>query len=149
MSHLAKLIAPAGFLAVPAIPAQTFDLSGYKASPGLTADRAQGILTVTWDGERTDEIRMHLSVQNGTPIIQDVALRHKGGTWTTLATSLEPEFHVVSGLRRMTDQQLLPLHGLGIKDYFTNPRSGPVGGVLGRAVECTGNGSCSPRCNAA
>jgi hypothetical protein len=115
MSYLPKLIAAAGIIAGPAIQGQTLDLSGYKASPGLTADNAQRILTVTWDGERTDEIRMHLSVQNGTPIIQDVALRHKGGTWTTLATNLEPEFHVVSGLRRMTDQQLLPLHGLGIK----------------------------------
>src|SRR5579871_1861833 len=113
MSQLAKLIALA-VLAMPAMRAQTFDLSGYKASAGLTADSAQRILTVTWDGERTDEIRMHLSVQNGTPLIQDVALRHKGGTWTTLATNLTPEFNVVSGLRRMTDQQLLPLHGLGI-----------------------------------
>src|ERR1700733_16309231 len=98
-----------------ALLAQTYDLAQYKASPGLTADTVQKTLTVTWDGEKNEEIRLRLSVQNGTPVIQDVALRHRGGTWATLAANLEPDFHVVSGIRRMTDQQLLPLKALGIK----------------------------------
>src|SRR5260370_24599720 len=115
MSYLPKLIAFTGILAAPAIHAQICNLSEYKPSPGLTADAAQKILTLIWDGEKNDEIRLRLSLQNGTPVIQDVALRHKGGAWGTLVTNLEPEFHVVSGIRRMTDQQLLPLKGLGIK----------------------------------
>ena len=115
MTYLPKLIAFAGILAASAIQAQICNLSGYKPSPGLTADAAQKTLTLIWDGEKNDEIRLRLSVQNGTPVIQDVALRHKGGTWVTLATNLEPEFDVVSGIRRMTDQQILPLKGLGIK----------------------------------
>ena len=115
MSYLLKVISAAGIIATSAIQAQTCNLSEYKASPGLTAEAAPKTLTVIWDGEKNDEIRLRLSLQNGTPVIQDVALRHKGGTWATLATNLEPEFHVVSGLRRMTDQQLLPLKGLGVK----------------------------------
>jgi hypothetical protein len=115
MSYLLKVIAAAGIIATAAIQAQTCSLSEYKATPGLTADAAQKTLTLLWDGEKNDEIRLRLGLQNGTPVIQDVALRHKGGTWATLATNLEPEFHVVSGLRRMTDQQLLPLKGLAVK----------------------------------
>jgi hypothetical protein len=115
MSYLLKVISAAGIIATSAIQAQTCNLSEYKASPGLTAEAAPKTLTVIWDGEKNDEIRLRLSLQNGTPVIQDVALRHKGGAWATLATNLEPEFHVVSGLRRMTDQQLLPLKGLGVK----------------------------------
>src|SRR3974390_3322866 len=115
MSYLSSCIAIAGLLVAPVMQAQTYDLSQYRALPGLTAEAAQKTLSVTWDGERNDEIRLRLGVRNGTPVIQDIALRHKGATWATLATNLEPEFHVVSGLRRMTDQQLLPLKGLGIR----------------------------------
>src|ERR1700681_251144 len=115
MSYLPKLIAFTSILAAVAVQAQICNLSGYKASPGLTAEAAQKTLTVLWDGEKNDEVRLRLSLQNGTPVIQDVALRHKGGAWITLATNLEPEFDVVSGIRRMTDQQILPLKGLGTK----------------------------------
>ncbi|HXB67896.1 MAG TPA: hypothetical protein VNY05_06620 [Candidatus Acidoferrales bacterium] len=108
-------IAMAGVIAAPAMQAQSYNLSEYRAAPGLTAESAQKTLTVTWDGERNEEIRLRLALQNGTPVIQEIALRHKGGTWAALAANLEPEFHIVSGLRRMTDQQLLPLKGLGIK----------------------------------
>src|SRR5262249_25556639 len=48
-------------------------------------------------------------------VLREIAVRHKGAAWNTIATNLTPEFHVVSGLRRMTDQQLQPLHLLGIK----------------------------------
>jgi hypothetical protein len=64
-------------VAAPAIQAQNCNLSEYKPSPGLTADAAQKSLALVWDGEKNDELRLRLSVQNGTPVIQDVALRHK------------------------------------------------------------------------
>jgi hypothetical protein len=114
MSYLSRWIALANVILAPAIQAQNYNLSGYRASPGLTAEVVQQTLTVTWEGERNDEIRLRLNLRNGTPAIQDIAIRRKGGTWATLATGLEPEFHVVSGVRRMTDQQLLPLKTLGI-----------------------------------
>src|ERR1700722_19223146 len=115
MTNLLKFITVSAVVAAPAIQAQNCNLSEYKPSPGLTADASQKTLALIWDGEKNNELRLRLSLQNGTPVIQDVSLRQKGGTWVTLATNLEPEFHVVSGLRRMTDQQILPLKGLGIK----------------------------------
>ncbi len=89
MSYLPKLIAVAGIIAAPAIQAQNYNLSEYKASPGLTADdRAKDSHRhLGWREERGDPAASR--VQNGTPIIQDVALRHKGGTWATLATNLD------------------------------------------------------------
>ena len=115
MSYLSRWIALAGFLAAPAVQAQVCSLSGYRAFPGLIAEAAQRTLTITWEGEKDDEIRLRLGLLNGAPEIQEIALRRKGGTWDVLATGLEPVFDVVSGVRRMTDQQLLPLKALGIQ----------------------------------
>jgi hypothetical protein len=95
--------------------AQNYNFSEYKPMQGLTADAAQKTLTVTWDGEKNEEIRLRLGVVNGAPTIDEIALRRKGGAWAILATHLTPEFDVVSGVRRMTDQQLLPLKNLGAK----------------------------------
>jgi hypothetical protein len=92
----------------------TCDLAGYKAVPGLTASVAAEILTVTWDGDNSQELRLRLTIDAGTPTIKELALRKKGGPWTTLATDLTPEFRVVSGLRRATQQQTEPLEKLGI-----------------------------------
>lgn len=102
-------------VAAPAVQAQTCDLSAYKALPGLTATTDGHTVTLLWDGEKNEEVRLRLVLSNGTPTIGDIVIRNKGGSWATLGSNLAPEFHVVSGLRRMTDQQLLPLKNLGIK----------------------------------
>ena len=63
MTHLLKLIALASIIAAPAaIRAQNCNLSEYKPSPGLSADAAQKTLTVTWEGEKNEEIRLRLTV---------------------------------------------------------------------------------------
>src|SRR5215470_12938295 len=77
----------------------TCNLSGYKAQSGLTAAVSDNTLTLTWDGERSEEVRMRLTVESGTPTIKDLAVRAKGGQWTTLASNVTPEYRVVSGLR--------------------------------------------------
>src|SRR6185295_3686230 len=86
----------------------TCGLNGYKAMPGLTAAVADNALTVTWDGEKGAELRLRLAIDGGTPTLRDIAIRKNGGRWTTLASNLTPEFRVVSGMRRMTQQQLRP-----------------------------------------
>src|SRR5262245_53021132 len=83
------------------------NLSGYKAMPGLTAAVEGTALALTWDGDKTDEIRLRLSINNGTPTVQDLAIRKKGGMWSTVATNLTPEYRVVSGWRRL-DQEAFP-----------------------------------------
>jgi hypothetical protein len=95
----------------------TCNLNDYKAATGLTAKVANDALTLAWDGENGAELRMRLGIDRGTPTIQELAIRRKGGLWSTLATNITPEFRVVSGLRRVTSQQLRPdsLDALGVK----------------------------------
>ena len=93
----------------------TCDLSGYKATPGLTAAVSDNTLAVTWDGDNSTELRMRFGIEAGTPTVRELAVRKKGGQWSTLATNLTPEFRVVSGLRRATQQQTEPLVKLGIE----------------------------------
>ena len=58
---------------------------------------------------------MTLAIHDGIPVIREVAARRSGGQWNALLKDAAPDFRVVSGLRRMTNQQLDPLAGLGIK----------------------------------
>jgi len=104
-------------LAAPALSADplTCNLTAYKALPGMAAAVSDNTLAVTWDGEKNQEIRLRFAIENGTPTIRDIAVRAKGGQWATLATNVQPDYRVVSGLRRATDQQLKPLHDLGVK----------------------------------
>ena len=90
------------------------NLTAYKGTPGLTAAMAANVLTVTWDGDRNQEVRVRLDVTRGTPTFEVIEVRHKGGTWGRLASNVTPDFRVVSGLRRMSNQQMSPLRGLGV-----------------------------------
>ncbi|MBI3263756.1 MAG: hypothetical protein HYZ58_11485 [Acidobacteria bacterium] len=89
-------------------------VTDYKPSPGLTASVVGDTLLVTWDGDRESELRLRFEIDRGTPTIRDLAIRRKGGQWSTVAAHLTPEFRVVSGVRRMTEQQLQPLRNLKI-----------------------------------
>jgi hypothetical protein len=92
----------------------TCNLTNYKAAAGLAAAVADNTLSVTWDGDNNSELRMRFGLDAGAPIIRELAVRKKGGQWSTLATNVSPEFRVVSGLRRATQQQTEPLVKLGI-----------------------------------
>src|SRR5262245_63863131 len=89
-------------------------LSGYKASPGLTAGVADNVLTLAWDGDRTQEVRLRLAVDGGAPVIRELAVRRKGSAWSVLAANAAPEFRIVAGMRRMSNQQLQPLNELKV-----------------------------------
>ena len=91
------------------------NLSAYKAQSGLTAAADGSALVVTWSGEGDQEVRLRLSVNGGTPTIEELALRRGGGAWGPLATNVTPDYTVTTGLRRMSNQQLEPLYGLGVK----------------------------------
>ena len=117
-------------------------LSEYKASSGLTAQVVGDTLLLTWDGEQKEELRLQLTIVGGTPTIRDLAARSKGGQWISLATNVIPEFRVVSGVRRMTQQQLQPLGELGIP-ITPDRQPGQVGSVLGCAPACSGK--CADR----
>src|SRR5579859_2959899 len=93
----------------------TCSVAHYKALPGLTAAVADNAATITWDGDNHQELRLRLTINSGTPTIQELAIKRQGGTWTTLLSHAAPDFRVVSGLRRITNQQLDPLAGLDVK----------------------------------
>jgi len=92
----------------------TCNLTTYKATPGLTAAVSDNVLAVTWDGDHDTELRLRFAIDGGTPTIRELAVRKRGGQWSTLATNVTPEFRVVSGLRRATQQQTEPLEKLGV-----------------------------------
>ena len=98
-----------------AADAVTCNMSAYKAQTGLTAAADGSALVVTWSGEGDQEVRLRMSVNGGTPTIEELALRRGTGAWSPLATNVVPDFSVVTGMRRMSNQQLEPLYGLGIK----------------------------------
>jgi hypothetical protein len=93
----------------------TCSLAGYKPLPGLTAVVAGQVLTVAWDGDRNEELRLRLAIDRGAPTIQELAVRKKAGAWGTLATGVTLDYRVVSGVRRMSNQQMSPLRGLGVE----------------------------------
>jgi hypothetical protein len=90
------------------------NLAEYKATAGLSAGVAEETLTVTWDGDKDQEVRLRLAINGGTPTIRDLAVRRKGAPWATVVSNATPDYRVVSGLRRVTEQQLQPLRQLKI-----------------------------------
>src|SRR4051812_40147096 len=83
-------------------------LSDYRAAPGLTAAVTGETLAVTWDGARNQQLRLRFEISGGTPTIRELAIRRSGGAWATLASNVTPEFRIVSGMRRMSNQQMQP-----------------------------------------
>jgi hypothetical protein len=90
------------------------DLAQYKASTGPTASVAQDVLTVSWRGQNGSEMRARYAIDNGQPVIRDLAVRRSGGQWASLGQNLTPEYRVVSGIRRMSKQQADPLAAAGV-----------------------------------
>ncbi len=94
---------------------QACSLSGYHAGGDLTAHADHGTTIVLWKGEGTQENRIAFALEAGKPVIRELAVRASAGTaWQTLGTNLQPEFDIVVGRRRITEQQLLPLKDAGV-----------------------------------
>ena len=90
------------------------DMSQYQRRAGLVAEMEQNTLTVTWDGEKGTELRLRLAVNDGQPLVSEMAVRSGSVSWITLGSDLKPEFNVTEGLRRISEQQLNPLRQLGV-----------------------------------
>ena len=110
----------ASAVAVPAL-AQTAgaaplrcDLAGYRAQTGLTATLTSGALVVTWSGQDSAELRTTFGIADGAPLVRELAVRRDGGAWGILGENLTPEYRVVSGVRRFSEQQADPLRDLGL-----------------------------------
>jgi len=106
----ALLFSSAAWAASPA----SCNLSSYKAQTGLTVAADGAALVVTWNGEGDNEVRLRMSINGGTPTIEEVALRSGSGAWSAVASNLSPDYTVTTGLRRISNQQLQPLRALGV-----------------------------------
>jgi hypothetical protein len=93
----------------------TCDLSQYKSGAGPSASVDQGVLTVSWPGQSGSEMRTRYAIDGGQPIVRDLSVRKTGGQWVTLGQNLAPDYHVISGIRRMSTQQADPLKAAGVE----------------------------------
>jgi hypothetical protein len=91
----------------------TFDLHEYKPLEGLKADVVAGQLQVNWRGDGNQQLRAVFGVKDRQPLVRELAVRRGAAAWSVLARNLTPEFDVVSGRRRISEQQLAPLRELG------------------------------------
>src|SRR5262249_3095718 len=99
----------------PAFDAVACDMSHYKAANGLTASMDQNVLTVAWNGQSGSEMRTRYAIEHGTPTGRELAVRKSGGQWVTLGQNLQPDYHFISGIRRMSTQQADPLKAAGVE----------------------------------
>lgn len=89
------------------------NFAAYQPAEGLSVTLADDTLSLVWAGAQPGEaVRLRLAVDQGRPVIRDLDIQ-RGGGWTTLARNARPEFRVVTGVRRITNQQLSPLRNLG------------------------------------
>src|SRR5438552_2439620 len=91
------------------------DLSHYKASAGLTASAEQDLLVVSWAGQGGAELRARYAIDGGQPVVRELAIRKSGGQWTILGQNLTADYRVVTGVRRMSEQQAEPLRAAGVE----------------------------------
>src|SRR5947209_15407459 len=99
----------------PVVEALTCDMTEYKSSAGVAAAIDQNVLTVAWPGQNGSEMRARYAIDAGQPIVRELSVRKAGGPWVILGQNLTPEYHVVSGIRRMSTQQAEPLTAAGVE----------------------------------
>src|SRR5688572_7994295 len=90
------------------------NLSQYKPSTGLTTAIDGHLLTVSWNGQGTSQLRARFAIDGGTPTVRDLSVRRGGGDWATLGQNLTPEYRVTTGIRRMSNDQANAFASLGI-----------------------------------
>lgn len=150
----------AGSSSVAAAQPLTCNLAGVRPTTGLSATTAPGgDVVLVWTGDTRQELRLRLGVVEGAPMVRELGVRDGRGAWKSVATDVRPEFRIVTGLRRMSNQQMVPLRGLGLDitsavidekkwdafwdaplDLVSGPRPGaaPVSGLSGNPPPAAG-----------
>jgi hypothetical protein len=92
------------------------DVSGYVRRADLTARVSGEVLAVEWAGAGDERLSLRLALQDGVPVVDELAVRAgRTGDWTPLLSDAAFEYRIVEGLRRISNQQLAPLRGLGVE----------------------------------
>ena len=116
MGWASVVAAAVGFLCLCCSVAEAIpcDAKAYRAQDGLSATLNDNDLIVTWASAAPgSQMRAVFVLQNGAPLIHELASSRGDGAWIPILRDVAPDFRVVSGLRRITDQQLEPLKKLG------------------------------------
>lgn len=109
---IATLLMPAG----PPPQPGGCDLAGYRALDGLTASLSGGVLTVLWQGDGASQVRARYAIVEARPVVRELAVRAAAAApWSILGRNLQPEYRVITGVRRMTTQQAQPLTAAGVE----------------------------------
>jgi hypothetical protein len=77
---------------------------GYKPLDGLHAGMNRGTLELVWQGEAGEQLQAVFSIQDGRPVVQQLAAR-SGGAWHVLGKDLTPDFQITTGRRRISSTQ--------------------------------------------
>lgn len=91
-----------------------YDLTEYSEQPKIKAVVSGDFLDVTWEGREKTQLRLQLTIEQGAPVLKELAVRSDGHNWRTICNDVTPEYRVVSGVRRVTQQQTEPLVEMGI-----------------------------------
>jgi hypothetical protein len=92
----------------------TCDRQGYKPVSGLTGEQSGDSITLTWQGESSQQLRARFAIRDGKPQVVELAARKSGGPWIVLGKDLTPEFQVTTGKRRLSATQQSYMKKLGI-----------------------------------
>ncbi|MDF0546012.1 hypothetical protein PX699_26995 [Sphingobium sp. H39-3-25] len=88
-------------------------LDGYRGQDGLVAVNASDGPTLEWNGDQDQRVRLRFGIENGVPIISSLDVQGREGGWVNILRDAHPEYHVDTGVRRISKQQLTPLTDLG------------------------------------
>jgi hypothetical protein len=108
------ILSLSAFAAPAAAQSAACNMSAYKPADGLAAESDANGLRITWAADAGHSGRLSIALQNGAPVIQDLSLRRGDGAWTPIVANVTPDYAVVTGLRRISNQQLAPLRDLKI-----------------------------------
>ena len=122
-----------------AAPALNCDLTQYKASTGLTSALEGNVLTVSWNGQGTSQLRARFAIDGGTPTIRDLSVRRGSGEWAMLGQNLTPEYQVTTGRAAHVErpgERILPVSASTSRPSCSKNISGTPSGM--RRSACPG-----------
>ncbi len=94
--------------------AQSCNLQRYKQVDGVKVTEASGALEITWPGEGSQHLRARFAIENGQPVIEELAAQKQGRAWVELGKHLTPDFEVTTGKRRISITERSILKELGL-----------------------------------
>jgi hypothetical protein len=90
------------------------DMSQYHGNADLSAQSSGQSLRIAWNGDTGNDLSIQFAIRNQVPTIEDLSISRTGGKRSTIVREVTPEFSVVMGLRRISEQQLAPLRALKV-----------------------------------